>query len=631
MIKNEEKILKRCLEAVENIVDCFCICDTGSTDKSLEIAEEFLKTHKGCLTTEPWKNFGHNRTVSFQNAQKYIKKKLKWNTSKVYGLLLDADMVFVSNNLKEQKLTETGYKIIQLNGGLEYYNCRFVRMDFPWKCVGVTHEYWDGPTESLPKSVCYINDVNDGGCKHDKFERDEKLLRQGLIDEPENVRYLFYLAQTLKCTRNFTESIKYYKKRIKSGGWHEEVWYSHYMIGECYLNLNNMIKFEKWMQLAHQFHPARTESLAKLTEHFRIHGLHYKAYHYAKIGDSIPFPQNDILFVETNIYNGKFLYEKSILDYYVNQDKKIGLRDSFNYLLKNGEHINNVISNLKFYVSPIFVDKTPLNIPQVFGEDFRPSAVSVLDYPMANIRFVNYLPPLDGGFRTKNGEDVQTFNAYINIETKEFKLMNDDSVTLPRFPTNVKGLEDIRLTKRNNEVWFTATNIREYDPAVRVITGKYNFENGEYENTSVLKSPKNLDCEKNWLPIKDTNLMIYGWYPYCLIDTESNITLTIPTPPLFSLFRGSAPPVKFTDNTHICLVHFVEYTKIRNYYHCFVELDQNYKPIKLSLPFVFNSVSIEYCLSIRKVDDVIECFPGFMESDPHKVRINISTLEWLSF
>ena len=44
MIKNEEKILKRCLEAVEKVVDCFCICDTGSTDSTQEVAKEFLKT-----------------------------------------------------------------------------------------------------------------------------------------------------------------------------------------------------------------------------------------------------------------------------------------------------------------------------------------------------------------------------------------------------------------------------------------------------------------------------------------------------------------------------------------------------------------------------------------------------------
>ena len=50
MIKNESKILQRCLEAVENVADCFCILDTGSTDNTVEIANKFLETHTGCLT-----------------------------------------------------------------------------------------------------------------------------------------------------------------------------------------------------------------------------------------------------------------------------------------------------------------------------------------------------------------------------------------------------------------------------------------------------------------------------------------------------------------------------------------------------------------------------------------------------
>jgi hypothetical protein len=72
MIRNEEKILLRCLSAVTDLVSAFCICDTGSTDTSREIAADFLKTHDGCLTTEPWRDFGYNRTVSFKNAQTYL-------------------------------------------------------------------------------------------------------------------------------------------------------------------------------------------------------------------------------------------------------------------------------------------------------------------------------------------------------------------------------------------------------------------------------------------------------------------------------------------------------------------------------------------------------------------------------
>lgn len=41
IIKNEEKILKRCLDSVKGLVDEFIIVDTGSSDKSKEIAKEY--------------------------------------------------------------------------------------------------------------------------------------------------------------------------------------------------------------------------------------------------------------------------------------------------------------------------------------------------------------------------------------------------------------------------------------------------------------------------------------------------------------------------------------------------------------------------------------------------------------
>ena len=105
-------------------------------------------------------------------------------------------MVFSAGSLRSQELGEIGYSIVQINGNLEYPNARLIRMDYDWTCKGVTHEYWDGPTETLSKSICYIDDRNDGGCKSDKFQRDAALLEKGLLDEPENVRYMFYLAQT---------------------------------------------------------------------------------------------------------------------------------------------------------------------------------------------------------------------------------------------------------------------------------------------------------------------------------------------------------------------------------------------------------------------------------------------------
>lgn len=617
MIKNEEKILERCLKAVENLVDVFCICDTGSTDRTREIATKFLETRVGCLTDEPFRDFGHNRTVSFVNAQSYIRDTLKWNLNEVYGLLLDADMMFVQGTLKEQNLTETGYKIIQLNGGLEYYNARIVRMDYPWKCVSVTHEYWAGPTVNLSKDICYIDDRNDGGCKTDKFERDQRLLEKGLADEPTNVRYMFYLAQTYKCLGKLTESIAMYKKRVKAGGWHEEVWYSYYMIGECYRNLRNIPNFEKYMQIAHAFHSKRTESIHKLAEFFRTVGQHHKAYHYIQIGKQTPFPKDDSLFIESSVYGGMFDYEASIVEFYIHPER--GLRSSIDCMLKTPQNQQNVVSNLKFYVKPIgTIEK--LNLPSL-ADEFHPSAISLCNYPMANVRYINY-EIKDGNYIAPNNI-VQTKNAYINLETNEIQIELPDLVDLPVFPTNIKGLEDIRLFKKNEKIYFTATSVREYSNAVRVVTGEY-----PYANCKVLNSPINAECEKNWLPIEDTDSMIYNWFPLKVIE-NGIITTTHNTPPLFNLFRGSAPPIKVNDKWWT-LVHIVEYAQLRNYYHLFVELDVEFNPLRITLPFTFKGTGIEYCVSCRTIADTIECYVSFMDSNPHRVTINKSSLEWVS-
>jgi glycosyltransferase involved in cell wall biosynthesis len=626
MIKNEEKILKRCLDAVKDLVDCFCIFDTGSTDSTCEIAKEYLNKNIGCLNQEPFRDFGYSRTQSFLTAQTYIRDTLKWDLSGVYGILLDADMMFVQGTLKQQNLTEPGYKIIQLNGNLEYYNARIIRMDVPWKCLGVTHEYWDGPCNTnLGKEVCYIDDRNDGGCKHDKFERDQRLLEEGLSKEPTNVRYMFYLAQTLKCIGKFKESIEMYKKRIEAGGWVEEVWYSYYMIAECYLNLKDITEFENWSQKAFIYRSHRSEPLLKLAKFFREIGHCYKAYQYIQAGEKVPFPKNDSLFIESDIYKGLFEYEKSIVEYYIHPEKC--LKTTIQYMMKLPHFQQNCVSNLKFSVKPLNSKITKLNLPSVFGEDFRTSAISLDTYPLANVRYINYWIE-NGDYKTKGG-DVQTHNAYINLETNEIiSMMKDESITLSRFNTNVKGLEDIRLFRKDNKLKFNATSVKEYtENQVRVIYGDYNLD-GTYSNLSIINTPQN--CEKNWLPISNTNMSIYGWHPYTIITDTGDVIKQSNTPPLFSLFRGSAPPIRYNDGW-LCLVHFVEYCKPRIYYHCFIELDKALVPQKLTLPFTFKSNSIEYCVSFRfQTKDTIEAYVSFMDKDSSKVEFDVSSLQWIN-
>jgi len=166
-----------------------------------------------------------------------------------------------------------------------------------------------------------------------------------------------------------------------------------------------------------------------------------------------------------------------------------------------------------------------------------------------------------------------------------------------------------------------------------MVYGDYDTKAGRLHNTQVIESPFNVVWEKNWLPIPGTNHHVYNWHPLRIGEFENGkwkLVKELPTPPLFSLLRGSASPIEI-DGKWVALTHLVEYSKPRKYYHAFVELEKDtYKPLRVSLPFVFRSVSIEYCISMRLKEKKIECIVTFMDATPHWVTIDPKNLEWLS-
>jgi hypothetical protein len=288
-----------------------------------------------------------------------------------------------------------------------------------------------------------------------------------------------------------------------------------------------------------------------------------------------------------------------------------------------------------FYAKPIpNSNVTALSLPKPFGDDFNPSAISIVNYPYANVRYVNYWIE-NGKYLTKNNVPVQTENAYMNLENPtEYTCMKQDTIDYHRHETHVKGLEDVRLGPNNT---FFATSVGEYLKDMIVpLYGKYNHTNASYDDVVIMTSPKNRHCEKNWLFIPDSDRIIYDWCPFQVgkINNDTlEITNTYQTPHFFSKVRGSASPIIF-ENTLITLVHFIDVdhsTNARIYYHCFVKLDRtSYKPLQISLPFVFQSTSVEYCVCATMNGSTITCYVSFNDSKPSKVTFDYSNLQWNS-
>lgn len=342
IVRNESKVIKRALDRVKNHIDYWVIVDTGSDDNTMEIIRETLKDIPGELHQQEWVNFGYNRSQSL----KLAKKKAD------YLLLCDADeQIIFSEEFNSADLTEDVY-LISYNGTNDYAVPYLIRGDINWRYVGVTHEYLDADVEVVKQKISTISilDLQDGGFKHDKFERDIRLLEQGLIEEPMNVRYKFYLANSYRDIKNNEKAIEWYKKRIEDGGWIEEVTCSYENLGKCYENLGKHQEALNTWLMGYDYNPFRMECLYNAVRLLRIQGNCRLGYQLGKVAENIPYPVNDVLFIQRDIYHLWIYYELSICAYYTN-DFQTGYDCCKKVLFANPNPLilETTINNLRFY------------------------------------------------------------------------------------------------------------------------------------------------------------------------------------------------------------------------------------------------------------------------------------------
>lgn len=633
IVKNEEKIIERCLDSVKNIVDCISICDTGSTDNTIKVIEQYMKKNNilGKVHQKPWKNFGHNRTLSAELAQKTL-KDLGFSLDNTFLLLLDADMLLeVSNKFDKNALQADYYLVCQKSNAFSYYNTRLIRASLPWQCVGVTHEYWSckTPCRESKLDTISIDDREDGGSKADKFERDVKLLTQGLQDEPGNVRYMFYLAQSYKSLNKYDDSIKWYKTRIEKGGWNEEVWYSKFMIGQCLQELGKWDDALASYLDAYQYNPDRAEPLHQIAKYYRMNNQNHLAYLFAKEGREIPYPKQQILFISYPVYDYLFDEEISIAAYYTpfKEDgfaaaNRLALKKDVPYYIKEQAYKNMLfyVKNLKnAKYQPIDIDLPAIR--EGFSAHFNPMNPSIQKTENGFdviCRTVNYMQINAKHFKSLDIFDtsnaIKTRNFFVQYD-KDLNLLSQKEIieNLPRKKVksrNIEGLEDCRLFTYKNSTWFTCTSL-DTNPTGQPQIALCKLSDNRVgptitvEKLFALSGPDPKRCEKNWLPlVKNHELMlIYSFNPFIIykpklesesITTRPNICHYEEPKYDFSRFSGSAPPIEFDDG-YLLLVHETVYNEHRNYLHRFVTLDKNFNFKAASKPFIFIHNGIEYC------------------------------------
>ena len=644
IVKNETKIIKRLLETVLPLIDTYCICDTGSTDNTINTIKTFFDNvnMSGKIVEEPFRNFEYNRN--------YALKQCFGMDNADYILFLDADMVLdITNNASimefKKSMNKDAYYLLQGNIKFHYQNLRIIRNTGKFSYWGVTHEYIQTPANTtiyrIPKSVLFINDIGDGGAKADKFTRDIRLLTDGLIQNPNNDRYTFYLANSYKDSHQYENAIETYKKRIELKGWNQEVWYSYYCIGLCYKQLNDMKNAIFYWLEGYNYLPERVENLYEIIHYYRTTGNYVLVdvfYNMAQRSRDNINEENQ-LFFKKDVYDYKIDYEFSISGFYSNQQNidmiKVFMR-VLNYPLDNNIR-NNVLSNYKFYTKSLSDMKLPdtdniklindtsfmKNYPNLFNSTPSICYSENNDKIYVNTRLVNYKYN-NGVIQIDHNQNIVTKNIISVFDITNPKWIKEKEFELEyntKHDCVYVGLEDIRLLSNSMGVCFNANRGISYGK-IMIETGSIDI-NSQKVSSSLVSKNNSHPVEKNWILFNtkaEKVKVIYNWHPLTIgeyiqnedtttdINTSFFTTNVIETPNIFKLLRGSTNGV--TINNEIWFItHLVSHEQKRHYYHMFVVLDVDTFNVKRhSVPFTFEKQHIEYTLGFvfdKKTDNFI--------------------------
>ncbi len=317
IVKNEAGVLARCLRSCRDLIDCWVICDTGSSDGTQELIARELEGIPGEFHQHDWVDFGHNRSALMELAAGKAD----------YLLLIDADMTVVQST-PLGRLMADAYMLRQGDERFDYRNKRLVRGGLRWRYVGATHEYLsclDGEHTVERLDALAIDDHGDGGSKADKFERDCALLQAELREHPENARAMFYLAQTQRDLGTQTGDAgalvaarDLYERRAGMGGWEEEVCCAWRQAGRLSAELGEWPRASSAFLAAWEARPSRLEAVHDLVAGLLDRHQHRTAHRFAALAASaggLAVPE-DTLFVEPWVYRWGLLFQHSVAAYW---------------------------------------------------------------------------------------------------------------------------------------------------------------------------------------------------------------------------------------------------------------------------------------------------------------------------
>ena len=265
IVKDEEDVIDRILSCVKKFADEIIIVDTGSKDKTIEIASKYTSY----IFKYTWNdNFADARNFSFSKA------------TKDYIMWLDADDYITDENttqilhLKKQPCDVDVYMLKYIMGfkdnnhTLEYYRERIVKNTSEFQWVGFVHECITPKGNIKYLDICIEHRKVKQGDPKRNLKLYNKALKNGVAFSP---REQYYYARELYYNGYYTSAEKAIKKYLKQNDQYiPNILGAHIILSNIYLITNNISKGRKIIFSYLEKHKPSSELLINLAKFYEL-------------------------------------------------------------------------------------------------------------------------------------------------------------------------------------------------------------------------------------------------------------------------------------------------------------------------------------------------------------------------
>jgi glycosyltransferase involved in cell wall biosynthesis len=232
IVRDEEKLLSRCLKSFTGAYDELCIVDTGSTDRTIKIAQRFrakILSFTACNTPDgKIRDFSLARNAAIELA------------GGEWILWMDADDVLLEGGVerlrKHARLGKfAGIQVTIRWGQDSWVQTRLFKNEPCNRFVGRVHEFPKVHGKIMVDRGVVVQHLPDKAGKEASFDRNLRMCEAEVKEDPANMRALFYLGNALRLTGRFDEAILRYTQYLALGGnFHSERYTAAHYVALCH-------------------------------------------------------------------------------------------------------------------------------------------------------------------------------------------------------------------------------------------------------------------------------------------------------------------------------------------------------------------------------------------------------------